>query len=175
MSVKYLFDANIFIESHNKHYHPSFCEKFWDWIVDGHNSGIFYSIDKIKSELIRPPSIVDELSIRLRAKRIPDSFFITSLPDAKIAASYGTLMDWLDFNSQYTVDAVKEFQSHTIADPFLVATAMAHGYIIVTQEKPGSGSKKRVKIPDAATQNGVNCINLQQLLRIHAGKDFSLI
>lgn len=175
MSVKYLLDANIFIESHNKHYHPSFCEKFWDWIVDGHSLGIFYSIDKIKSELIRPVNVADELSIRLRAKRIPDSFFIPSLPDTKVAASYGTLMGWLQSHTQYSRDAVVEFQSHTVADPFLVATAMAHGYIIVTQEKAGSGSKKRVKIPDAATENGVNCINLQQLLRIHAGNNFTLV
>lgn len=174
MHTKYLFDANIFIQSHNLHYHPSFCEKFWDWINDGHQAGIFYSIDKIKTELVKPSNSDDELSVRLREEKLPPSFFVASLPDSDTAVAYRKLMQWLSNNKQYSSAAVEEFQSHTVADPFLVATAMAHDYVIVTQEKGGNGSPKRVKIPDAATQNGVKCINIHDLLRKHAENNFQL-
>lgn len=174
MHIKYLFDANIFIQSHNLHYHPSFCEKFWDWINDGHQAGIFYSIDKIRTELVRPSNSDDELSIRLRENKVPSSFFIPSLPDSTVAKAYSELMEWLSKNKQYNPVAVKEFQDYTVADPFLVATAMAHNYVIVTQEKSGNGSPKKVKIPDAAIQNGVKCINIQDLLRKHAQDNFQL-
>lgn len=174
MQVKYLFDANIFIESHNLHYHPSFCEGFWDWINEGHQAGIFFSIDKIKSELIRPVTSDDELSARLRQDKVPSTFFIPSLSDSAVAIAYGGLMQWVSKHKQYNPAAVQEFQDHAIADPFLVATAMAHNYIIVTQEKSGNGSPKRVKIPDAAKENGVGCLSIQELLRKHAERNFEL-
>ncbi|MFW1815792.1 DUF4411 family protein [Acinetobacter guillouiae] len=176
MQTKYLLDANIFIESHNLHYHPSFCEKFWDWIVSGHKEGIFYSIDRIKGELVHQAKSDDELSIRLREERIPSDFFIPSLPDPIVAQQYGHLMGWLDSKTtHYLPKAIKEFQDHKIADPFLVATAMAHNYVIVTKEKSNPEAKNRVKIPDAASENQVKCITLQQLLRRHAHNDFEFI
>ena len=175
MQTKYLLDANIFIESHNLHYHPSFCEKFWDWVVDGHREGIFYSIDKIRGELIHQAKSDDELSIRLRNQRIPSDFFITSLPDPRVAQAYARLMGWLNTTTtHYMPKAIQEFQDHKIADPFLVATAMAYNYVIVTKEKANPAAKNRVKIPDAATANHVQCITLQQLLRRHAHDDFQL-
>lgn len=175
MQPKYLLDANIFIESHNLHYHPSFCEKFWHWILKGYEAGLFYSIDKIQSELLLPSKTEDELSIRLRNGVVPSDFFIPSLSDPSVAQAYGRLMAWLNTKSNhYLPKAIKEFQDHKVADPFLVATAMAHNYIIVTKEKANPAAKNRVKIPDAAIENKVQCITLQQLLRKHAEDDFEL-
>lgn len=170
---KYLLDANIFIESHNLHYHPCFCEGFWVWIAQGHNKGIFYSLDKVEDELLRPPSAKDELSDSLRNGLFPNTFFISSLSDTQTATAYARLMQWVTNHKLYNPSAVKEFQQHTAADAFLVAEAMAHGYIIVTQEV-SSNSPKRVKIPDAAKENGVRCITIQQLLRLHAEDNFKL-
>lgn len=173
MEARYLLDANIFIQSHNLHYHPSFCEAFWDWIAAGHVAGIFFSIDKIKTELVRPIATSDELSDRIRNGDIPSSFFIPSIADSNVAQSYGTLMQWVGNQARYIPSAVVEFQDHNIADSFLVATAMAYNYVIVTQEKT-SDTKKRVKIPDAAIAHGVECISVDQLLRRHAGRNFDL-
>ncbi len=171
--TKYLLDANIFIESHNLHYHPCFCQGFWEWIVQGHNKGIFFSLDKVEDELVRPPSANDELSDSLRTGLFPNTFFIQSLSDTQTARAYGRLMQWVSNHRLYNLAAIKEFQLHTAADAFLVAAAMAHGYIIVTQEVSGN-SPKRVKIPDAARENGVRCITIQQLLRMHAEDNFKL-
>lgn len=174
MRAKYLLDANIFIQSHNLHYHPSFCEAFWDWISAGHSAGIFYSIDKIKAELVRPTSSRDELSDRIRDETIPPSFFLTSIADVNVAQAYGGLMQWVNNETRYIPEAVAEFQDHNIADSFLVATAIAHDFVIVTQEKPSNGTK-RVKIPDAALAHGVQCISIDQLLRRHAESNFKLV
>lgn len=175
MQIKYLLDANIFIESHNLHYHPSFCEQFWTWIVKGNEEGIFFSIDKIKNELTQQANSDDELSIRLRDQVIPSSFFLKSLGDPQVTKAYSRLMTWLNTTTtHYKPKAIQEFQDHRIADPFLVATAMAYNYVIVTKEKPNPAAINRVKIPDAATANHVQCITLQQLLRRHAENDFKL-
>lgn len=174
MQPKYLLDANIFIQSHNINYHPSFCELFWDWIVSGYEANIFCSIDKIKNELIHQANSDDELSVRLRAKRVPDDFFKLSLGDPLVTQSYEKLMEWVNRTPRYEPEAIHEFSRHTIADPFLVATAMAYNYVIVTAEK-ASNTPKKVKIPDAALANGVRCITLPELLRKHAQNNFQLI
>lgn len=47
----YLLDANIFIQSKNLHYGFDFVPAFWDWIDQGHASGVLCSIDKVAAEL----------------------------------------------------------------------------------------------------------------------------
>lgn len=170
MQTKYLLDANIFIESHNLHYHPSFCEGFWGWIVLGYEAGIFSSIDKVKDELLHGG---DDLSARISGGKIPGEFFIPSLSDPNIVQSYGRLMNWIA-TSKYSPNAIKGYQAHNTADPFLVAAAMTYNYVIVTKEKPAPLSITKIKIPDVAAANSVQCITLQQLLRDHAHDNFKL-
>ena len=171
MQVKYLLDSNIFIESHNIHYHPNFCEGFWDWITKGFEANIFFSIDKVKVELLRHN---DDLSQRIKDHSIPSDFFIKSLGDPLITQSYGHLMDWLNSTTNFTPKAVSDFQSVSGADSFLIAAAMSYDYIIVTKETSDPNCKKRVKIPDAAKANSVQCITLHQLLNKHAEDNFKL-
>ncbi len=172
MQEKFLLDSNIFIQSHNLHYHPSFCDGFWDWISVGYSAGIFFSIDKVWDELVPKSREDDELAVLLKSGKIPKTFFMPSLTDGLIVQSYQRLMDWADKTTRYQPKAIKIFQDHKYADAFLIATAMAHNYTIVTQET--SGAVNSIKIPDAAKENGVKCMNIQQLLRKHAEDNFQL-
>ncbi|KHO16525.1 hypothetical protein NT90_04725 [Acinetobacter baumannii] len=175
MTTKYLFDTNIFIQSHNLNYHPSFCNGFWEWLVEGHKAKKFFSIDKVSKEIIRPPDSTDELSKLLRDGIIPNSFFVPSISDTVVATSYGKLMSWAYANPNFLQKAKDEFARADSADAQLIATAMSYNYIIVSEEKSNPNSKKRILIPDAAAQFNVQCITLPTLLRKHAENNFQLV
>ncbi|MDH4225547.1 MAG: DUF4411 family protein [Deltaproteobacteria bacterium] len=49
--IQYLFDADTLIISKNIHYSPEFCPGFWEWIVTGNQSGVFFTIDRVAKEL----------------------------------------------------------------------------------------------------------------------------
>lgn len=50
------------------------------------------------------------------------------------------------------------------ADPFLVALAINHSCVVVTEERPSGGPDKS-KIPDVCRDYGVSCITLLDMLR----------
>ncbi len=46
----YLFDADVLIVAKNNYYNPEIVPAFWQWILEGHQQGYFYSIDKVSNE-----------------------------------------------------------------------------------------------------------------------------
>jgi len=50
------------------------------------------------------------------------------------------------------------------SDYYLVAQGFAHGHVVVTHEV-ASGSKKKIKIPDACISLGVKCMTPFAMLR----------
>ena len=50
------------------------------------------------------------------------------------------------------------------ADPFVIATAMVHSCVVVTEEKPSGGPNKS-KIPDVCQHYGIKCIKILDMLR----------
>jgi hypothetical protein len=63
-------------------------------------------------------------------------------------------------------------EQHNAADPFLIANAVVHDRIVVTQERPkGPGTPDvNLKIPNVATEHGVTCVNFLELARREAWK-----
>ncbi|MDQ8923514.1 DUF4411 family protein [Acinetobacter baumannii] len=174
MHTKYLLDTNIFIQSFNLSYHPSFCNGFWDWLVGGFKADKFYSIDKVYNEMIKPTSSQDELSQLLRSQSIPQEMFVESLSDPKVTTEYGKLMSWAFSNTHFLPKAKTEFARPDSADAHLIATAMAYNYVIVTEELSNPTAKARILIPDAAANFGISCITMPSLLRKHAHNNFTL-
>lgn len=171
---KYLFDANIFIQSHNLHYHPSYCIGFWDWVVLGHHAELFYSIDKVQKELIKPPNSTDELSALLRNNAIPSSIFLATITDKQVMKNYAQIMTWAYSNSHFNQKAKDDFAQADTADAYLIAMAMTYGFDIVTDERSNPQAKARILIPDAANAFNVRCLTLPMLLRKHAEDNFKL-
>jgi hypothetical protein len=52
----------------------------------------------------------------------------------------------------------------SIADYWLVAHALATGWKVVTEEKPAPLARKIIKVPDACSGVGVDCIDTFQML-----------
>lgn len=82
-------------------------------------------------------------------------------PDSRVVARYQQVMKWAKDN--YEAPAVSDFQR--VADSWIVAHALANGWVVVTHEKSAPRSKKRIKIPDACAACGVECLNPFEMLR----------
>lgn len=82
-------------------------------------------------------------------------------PDSRVVACYQQVMTWAKDN--YEPSAVSEFQR--VADSWIVAHALANGWVVVTHEKSAPRSTRRIKIPDACAGVGVTCASPFEMLR----------
>ena len=153
--MAYLLDANTFIQAKNLQYGFDFCPAFWDWLVRGNASGSVFSIQQVGDELLAGS---DELTVWAAAQG--DSFFLR--PDAAVMPALTLVSAWA-IGQNYEPAAVNTFLQ--IADYWLVAFALAHGYTVVTHETSGNQGKKRIKIPDACVGLGVLCKTPYQMLQ----------
>ena len=170
MASKYIIDSNVFIQGKNFHYNFSFCEGFWDWVHAGFNSGVVYSIDKVRSELIAGKK-GDEA--RKWAEEMPEGFFLDDVGDAEVMREYGHVMSWAAADNHYQKAALSRFAEAKRADAFLLAYARAHGHIVVTHELSQPEKKKEVPIPDAAIKIGnIKTVTIFDLLKKHARPTF---
>lgn len=88
--------------------------------------------------------------------------------------AYGQVMQWNVTNNHYRQQAKDEFARFDKADAFLIAAAKAYSFAIVTHEMGNPDSKKRVMIPDAANQFGIQSLVIYDLLSGYARDNFVL-
>lgn len=157
--IRYLLDANVFIQAKNLHYGFEFCPAFWDWLVVENESGKVASIEKVGDEI---HAIEDELS--KWAKGLGDGFFLP--PDELVAKSLQRVSDWASASS-YQSTAITTFLQ--VADYWLIAHALAYNYTVVTHEVPANTVAK-IKIPNACIGLGLRCINPYEMLRREKAK-----
>jgi len=157
--MAYLLDANVFIQAKNLHYGLDFCPAFWDWLLTNNSAGRVFSIEKVGDEIIAG---ADELAVW--ASRHDSSFFLK--PDAVMLPALGSVSSWATSQS-YEPAAVNTFLQ--VADFYLVAHALAHGYTVVTHEI-ASTSTKKIKIPDACIGLGIKCMTPYEMLRLERAR-----
>lgn len=77
------------------------------------------------------------------------------------------LRSWAVGTGLYDNKAIQDFNSSTVADPYLAGYAAtdSQNIKVVTNEKAGTGSKHSVKLPDACAQKGVSCLRIMEMLR----------
>ena len=92
---------------------------------------------------------------------VADGFFISN--DAGVMMKYAEVLNWAQSCTHFRPEAIAEFAE--VADAFLVATAAAKGYTLVTNETSDPFCRRRVKIPDACNALGVHCCGLNDVLR----------
>ena len=152
--TRYLLDANVFIQAKRLHYGFDFCPAFWEWLVQQHGAGVVASVEMVGDELLAGG---DDLAEWTRARG--RSFFVQA--DPQTLASIGTLNAWVN-GQGYEQAAISTF--FQVADYWLVAHALGHNMIVVTQEV-ASDSLRKVKIPNACIGVNVEWITPFQMLR----------
>ena len=134
--MSYLLDANVFMAANNSHYGLDFCPAFWDWLIRENASQKVFSIEKVGDEI---EAGVDKLSDWAREEG--SSLFLK--PDEEVLKGMGRVSQWVSENG-YAPAAVNTFLQ--VADYWLISHALAHGYTVVTHEKPANTPNK-IKIP----------------------------
>lgn len=152
--MAYLLDADVFIQAKNLHYGFDFCPAFWDWVLQKHEAGRVFSIEKVGDEL---DAGGDELAAWANTRG--KDFFLP--PDAELLPALASVSGWAS-GQDYEQVAVGTFLQGT--DYYLVAHALAHKHVVVTHEIPSTSAKK-IKIPDACIGLGVKCVNPFEMLR----------
>lgn len=151
--MKYLLDANIFIEAKNRYYGMDIAPGFWSWLEVAHEEEVLGTIRGVYNEIVGGE---DDLARWLSAR---PTFAIDV--QAEDGPNLTALSDWLTSSGRYESPAIADFLS--VADYQLVAQAATRGCIVVTHEIPSVG--KRVKIPDACNAMSVPWMDPFSMLR----------
>jgi hypothetical protein len=154
--MAYLMDSNALIQAKNQFYRFGFCPGFWDWIAAENAHGALYSIVKVKEEL---EDGQDELA-HWAGKVIPASFFVG--PSASVVTTFGVVSQWVKAQPVYSPQEQARFLSK--ADPWLIAEAIQNKHKIITFEDLVPPNSTKVKIPNVATNFGVQTVSLFDVL-----------
>ncbi len=143
----YVLDTDVFIAAKNSYYAFAICPGFWASLIHHHGEGNVCSIDRVKGELLAGRKTED--LVQWVKNKLPDSFFLGTDEEA-VTSAYAEIMLWVQRNPQYFDYAKAKFASE--ADGWLVAYAMVHGSIVVTNEQPRPESRNRILLPDVCNQ-----------------------
>tara|TARA_R110002020_G_scaffold36705_4_gene110469 strand:+ start:400 stop:906 length:507 start_codon:yes stop_codon:yes gene_type:complete len=144
----YCLDANVLIQSWQKYYNPTLCPDYWTLLSQLGDEGRVFMPEEVQKEILRTE---DDLSAWLKSSNIP----IKSI-DGKVTQCLGAL---------YAADArhltlVDNTKGRSLADPWVIAHAMAENAAVVTkEEKVTAANAKRIKIPNVCDKMGIRWIN----------------
>lgn len=152
--MTYLLDANVFMAAKNLHYGLDFCPAFWDWLVQSNAQQKVFSIEKVGDEIAAGDDALTEWA-EGPGKRL----FLK--PDAEVLTGLAQVSQWVTQNG-YTPAAVNNFLQ--VADYWLLSHALAHGFVVITHEKPANTPNK-VKIPNACVALHIKVMTPFEMLR----------
>lgn len=164
MEEKFLLDANTFITPFQNYYPFDLAPGFWTQLEPKLKLDSVYVLDVAKNEVMKGE---DKLSEWFRA--IPDANIIDRR-NASIVEKYGEVMRFLQDSPLYSDKALRIWSDVNVADPWLIATASALGYTLVTFETSAgiisvNNPSRKPKIPDIARKFDVKCENLFYFMR----------
>jgi len=154
--LRYILDANAFIEAYRRYYAFDLCPGFWDSIEHYGVESVLASIDKVGDEL-RSEDRLGEWQAEA-----PEALFLPTDEDDVLEA-FREVIQWAYQQARFTTEAKHAFANDT--DAWLVAYARAKGLTVVTHEKPEPESRRSVKIPDVCREFGIPYRNTFEMLR----------
>ena len=154
-AVKYILDANIFIEAKRRYYAFELCPGFWASLLHHNSIGNLESIDHVGNEFSEGDGLYEW------KKSAGDLFVSTS--NAPTLAAYGEVNQWVQNQSRFTAAAKSEFAND--ADAWVIAYAKANNAMVVTHEMPAPTARKNVKIPDVCNNFDIKYLNTFDMLR----------
>ena len=137
--MKYLLDANIFIEAYKRYYHNKIVSNFWQWLVKDED---IYTIQKIKDEI---DDGNDELYTLIKNVKT-----LGNIQNIGQVANY--------VNQKYNQEETAKFLAK--ADPLLIATGINNaGVTVITNEVLVGNNSNKIKIPNVCKGLNVNYKN----------------
>lgn len=153
--MRFLLDANTYIQAKNQYYGMDICPAYWDWLDQQFELGELASIEMVGMEL---KAGNDELA--QWAKDRPHHFIIND--DASTQQVFTNIVQAL-MAGDYNAGSRDNFMAK--ADPWIIAKAKTLGATVVSHESRLEPTTKKVKVPNVCDAFGVSCINTFELLR----------
>lgn len=155
--MKYLLDANTFIEAKNRYYRMNVCPGYWQWIRRKHDAAIVSSIKLVGKELTDG---TDELAEW--AKKYSDLF--VTVDDRQTQENYARVVEYATSLRGMKVGALEDFLAK--ADPWLIAKAMTAEAIVVTHESFNLQNRRKITIPNVCHHFGIQWLDTFEMLEV---------
>ncbi|MFC1783083.1 DUF4411 family protein [Planctomycetota bacterium] len=145
--MKFCLDSNVFIEAWKGYYSLEFFPAYWEKLDQLACDETVFATKEVEKEIIR---IDDDLKKWLSDKKY---FFreIDGIVQECLLKIYQK-----DEKHRRLVDSTKQ---RSVADPWVIAHAMAENAIVVTKEIYEHNPTKRMKIPNVCEAMGIEWIN----------------
>lgn len=150
--MKFCLDTNVFIEAWNKYYAIDFAAPYWGKLDELAHTGVVFATEEVKREIWKTDD-------NLKSWLEPRGHFFRPIDSAVI----GCLK--LIYENQSNRRLVDSSKFRSVADPWVIAHAMAEKAVVVTKENYETNRTKRVKIPNVCEALGIECIDDFQLIR----------
>ncbi len=160
----FLLDTNSFTTPYRVFYAFDIVPAYWNELINHINSGRIVVLDIVKSEI---DAGNDDLK-----KWVANAVNLKVIPrvTSSTISNYQAVLQYVSGCGLYKPSALSAWAPGTVADPWLIASAKANGYTLVTQEVGSNGlstknPNKYAKIPDVANHFGVKTINVFDMMR----------
>jgi hypothetical protein len=156
---RYVLDSNVFIEAARRYYAFDLVPSFWRALIEQAQNGRLESIDRVKDEIDLGKDSLTNWA---------DSDFLqwfASTNQTDVIGRYSQLMVWAHGQQQFTAGAKAEFARKENADPWVIAYAIAKGFVVVTHEQFDPNITVKIPIPNACRAFGVQYVDTFQMLR----------
>ena len=155
-AVKYILDANIFIEAKNRYYAFNLCPGFWDSLLHHKTMGNLESIDRVRKELL-------ECKDNLATWSKKAACLFSSTNSELVRTAYRDIIQWVQSQERFFDAAKSRFADDP--DAWVIAYAKANNVVVATEEKSAPKSRKVVKIPDVCKHFNVKCTDTFDMLQ----------
>jgi hypothetical protein len=158
---RYWLDSSLFITAEKTMFAFDINASFWGWMSDALDKGTVGAPKKVYEEVVENVRKEDELVRWVKARR---KCGLCIEPDANVLAALKKVTAYVfedggRYKPAFAIHFVKG------ADPWIIAYAMAHKGVVVSQETDGQPTANRVRIPDVCEHFGVECIKVWDMLR----------
>jgi hypothetical protein len=147
--LKYLLDANTYIEAKNLYYGMGICPGYWQWLDVQYQNNLVNSVQPIFNEL---NAYGDELSDWVKER---EAQFL-SVTEEETQDIYTGIVQ---FVADRDYQPANRDQFLAGADPWLIAKAGAIESIVVTHESLVGPESKKVKIPNICEHFEIEYLN----------------
>ncbi|MCF7895877.1 MAG: DUF4411 family protein [Candidatus Omnitrophica bacterium] len=141
---KYCLDTNVFIEPWNKYYSMDLAPNYWDMIDGLAKKGVIFCTEFVKKEILKTD---DHLSDWVKKRP-----YLFKPINEEVQKHLRVILR----KHERLVDSSK---SRSMADPWVIAHAIAEQATVVTKEDPAPSLTKKIKMPDVCKALNVECIN----------------
>jgi len=144
----YCLDSNFFIKPWHDYYPPDFCGQYWEVLCEIFALGQAFIPQAVLDEILK---VDDDLTLWL----VEESGIAVESINENVTKCLSQIYEF-DESHHRLVDSIKQ---RSLADPWVIAHAMAAGATVVTKEAPSDSITKRIKIPDVCNNMGIRCVN----------------